>query len=62
MIDGIELKIMRIRKGIKGKQMASYLKVSNAYISMVESNKEKPSEDTYKKWIAILKGDEGNNN
>lgn len=54
MLTGLDLKIMRIRKGIKGKELASLLKVSNAYISMVESNKEKPSENTYKKWIELI--------
>lgn len=52
---GLELKILRIRKGMKGKELAGLLKVSGAYISMVETNKEIPSDELYKRWIEILK-------
>jgi predicted transcriptional regulator len=54
MLSGLELKIKRITLGIKAKELAQVLEVSNAFITYMESGKKKIPEDKYIKWFNYL--------
>lgn len=54
MKSGLDLKIMRIRKGIKGIQLAQLLNVDQSYISKMENNVRKIPKHIYDKWIKVL--------
>lgn len=53
-MSGLELKIKRITLNIKAQEIADRLKVSKAYISMMESGKRAIPSGIYKKWLDVL--------
>lgn len=58
MLNGKQLKLKRIEKDLKLKELAQKLGVSNAYVSMVEKGKKSLSQKRYSQWIEILNGKE----
>lgn len=50
----MELKLLRIQKKIKAKDLAKYLNVSNCYISMLEAGKQPIPAQMYLDWVRIL--------
>lgn len=54
MLNGKQLKLKRIEKDLKLKELAQKLGVSNAYVSMVEKGKKSLSQKRYSQWIEIL--------
>ncbi len=53
-LSGLQLKIKRITKGLKAKYIASELKFTPAYISMLENDKQAIPINVLKKWNEIL--------
>jgi transcriptional regulator with XRE-family HTH domain len=53
-VKGIELKIDRIQKGIKLKQVAEALEYTNSYISMMECGKVNIPDYILHKWKQFL--------
>ncbi|GFN32566.1 helix-turn-helix domain-containing protein [Paenibacillus xylaniclasticus] len=56
VLKGRELMIMRIKKKIKGQDLAKILEVSQSYISKLENEKQEIPIHIYKKWVSILDG------
>lgn len=54
MKSGLELKILRIKKKIKGVELAEKLNVDQSYISKMENEIVKIPEHIYTRWIQIL--------
>jgi transcriptional regulator with XRE-family HTH domain len=54
MLNGMDLKIHRIKQNIKAREIASLLKVSSAMVTYMETGKRVISDDNYKKWIEFL--------
>ena len=53
-INSTNLKIVRIKKGIKQKDLALMIGISQNLLSMYESGKRNPKLDTIKKIVVIL--------
>jgi transcriptional regulator with XRE-family HTH domain len=54
LLTGKELKLLRIKNDIKAVDVAKELKVTGAYISMMENGKKNIPEQVYRKWIKII--------
>jgi len=54
MKSGLELKILRIKKKIKGVELAEKLNVDQSYISKMENEIVKIPAHIYTRWIQIL--------
>lgn len=52
---GKQLKIMRIMKDIKAKDIAEQLNVTKQYISILEREVQKIPKHIYDQWLEILK-------
>lgn len=58
MLPGKKLQFIRIYKGISQTEVATKLKVSKSYISMLENEKQDIPEYFYEKWVDVLNGKE----
>ncbi len=52
---GNVLKLVRVNKGLTQKEMAERLRVSQNYLSLIESNKKLPSSDLISEFAKSLK-------
>lgn len=52
---GLKLKLERISRKIKAKEIANYLGYTPSLISMVENGKRSVDSDTYDKWIHYIR-------
>ncbi|WP_081390267.1 helix-turn-helix domain-containing protein [Paenibacillus odorifer] len=50
----MELKLIRIKKKVKAKDLAKEVNVSKAYISMLENEKCHITNELYEKWTIAL--------
>lgn len=57
MLKGKQLRLLRQTKEIKAKYIAEQLRVTNGYISILESERQSIPTHIYEKWIRLLKGD-----
>jgi transcriptional regulator with XRE-family HTH domain len=55
LLTGRELMIERIKKKMKGQELAAFLGVSQSYVSKMENERQEIPIHIYKKWILILK-------
>lgn len=53
-MNGMDLKLDRIKKGIKAEKVAEVLKVSNSYVSYMENNKKPIPSELLVKWKSFL--------
>lgn len=51
---GVDLKIIRIKKGIKADKVAEVLKISNSYVSYMENDKKPIPSELLVKWLRFL--------
>jgi transcriptional regulator with XRE-family HTH domain len=55
LLSGTDLKIKRIKNGLKAMEIAEKLNVSKSYISHLERERQEIPLHIYKKWTEILK-------
>ncbi len=53
-MDGIEIKICRIRSGLKQYQVAAFLGITQAELSLIETGRRLPSPDLEEKFRRII--------
>lgn len=56
MLSGEQLKFLRYYNGVTQKKVADWCNISPRYVSMVENNEERLSEETYNAWINCIYG------